>query len=199
MKKIAYIIPGFRESHLKQSGYKKIAGYLEEKGIEPIQIEIDWKYKTPARFKDFLAQFLRQYKRPKKDTEVYLVGFSFGAVTAFLAEAKIKPKALILCSLSPYFKEDLEKMRPSWRRWFEKNMTESTYSFSELASSISTETFLIVGDQEDIECTRRARDARKKIKTAKLFIAKGARHNVSQQGYLKAVERAVGALSYSRF
>mgnify|MGYP000845411952 FL=1 len=129
MKKIAYIIPGFKESSLRQSGYKKIAGYLKEKGIESIQVEIDWKYETPARFKDFLAQFLNQYKRPKKDTEVYLVGFSFGAVTAFLAEAKIKPKALILCSLSPYFKEDLMKMRPSWQKWFERNMTESVYSF----------------------------------------------------------------------
>ncbi len=194
MKKIAYIIPGFRESSLKQSGYKKIAEYLQVKNIESIQVEIDWKYQSPARFKDFLAQFLKQYKKPKPDTEVYLVGFSFGAVTAFLAEAKIKPKAMILCSLSPYFEEDLQKMRLSWKKWFGKNMTESTYSFDELAPTVSAKTHLIVGDQEYIECTRRARDARKKIKNSKLFIARGARHNVSQKEYLAAVKRAILAL-----
>lgn len=110
MKKVSYIIPGFRESHLKQSGYRKIAEYFEERGIQPIQVEIDWKYQKPARFKDFLAQFMKQYEK-SRGAEVYLLGFSYGAVTAFLAESKIKPKGLILCLLSPYFEEDLKKMR----------------------------------------------------------------------------------------
>ena len=74
-------------------------------------------------------------------------------------------------------------------------MTESTYSFDKLASTISTKTFLIVGDQEDIECTRRARGAKRKIKDSRLFIARGAKHNVSQKEYLKTVERVVQALN----
>ena len=133
MKKIAYIIPGFKESYLTKKGYEKVGEFFKERGIEPIQIDINWEYQNPGRFRDFLAQFLKQYKR-RKDAEIYLLGFSFGAVIAFLAEQKIKPRVLILCSLSPYFEEDLSKARPRWVKWFEKNMVDSTYSFSKIAT-----------------------------------------------------------------
>jgi hypothetical protein len=33
MKKIAYIIPGYCESHLRQRGYNKVAKFFKEHGI----------------------------------------------------------------------------------------------------------------------------------------------------------------------
>jgi len=45
-----------------------------------------------------------------------IIGFSFGAMVAFIASQKIRPKKLILCSLSPYFNEDLKKLRKGWKK-----------------------------------------------------------------------------------
>ncbi|MDZ4231277.1 MAG: hypothetical protein U1C52_00590 [Patescibacteria group bacterium] len=192
-KKIAYIIPGYCESHLRQRGYNKIAKFFEEYGIEPIHVDIDWKQSSPERFSNYTEQFLEIYKKPK-GVEVYILGFSYGATIAFLTTTKTKPKTLILCSLSPYFKEDLNGMKPSWIRWFRKNFIESDYSFTKLAPKVKSKTYLIVGDEEDKSCLIRAKDAREKIQDSKLSIAKGAKHKIGQREYLETVKRVISKL-----
>ena len=51
---------------------------------------------------------------------------------------KIKPKMLFLCSLSPYFKEDLKFLKKSWRNGIGKKRIEDleNFSFEELAKDI---------------------------------------------------------------
>lgn len=142
MKKIAYIVPGLGESHKRQPGYDKVAAMFRKRGIRPIHIEMNWHSKTPRPFENYPKQFLKKYKRPK-NTEVYILGFSFGALVAFLSEPKTRPTAIILCSLSPYFKEDLPK---PWSRFFKKNYPGSEYSFNKLAPRIKTKIFLVAGD-----------------------------------------------------
>lgn len=192
MKRIAYIIPGYQESHTKQKGYDKVARFFEEKGITPIHVEIDWN-KKPGQFKDFSQQFLKQYKKPK-EAEVYVLGFSYGAVAAFLSAAKANPTAFIFCSLSPYFLEDQRNLKPAWLKWFKKNMTKSDYSFKDLVSTITAKSYFIVGSEEDPSCLYRARIANKLIPNSSLTIAKGAKHNISQKEYLVAVERVIKKL-----
>ncbi len=189
MKKVAYIIPGYGESHLRQSGYNKVAKFFKEQGITPIHVQINWKYKKPARFEDYVKQFLKVYKKPK-GTEVYILGFSYGAIIAFLSAVKTKPKALILCSLSPYFKEDQKNLKPIWIKWWRKNFIESDFSFTELASKVKTKTYLIVGNKEPNHCLVRARDAKRKL-DARLSIAKGAKHNIGQKEYLQTVKKVI--------
>ena len=193
MKKVAYIIPGYCESYLKQRGYNKIAKFFEEQGIEPIHIEIDWKKSNPERFSDYTKQFIDLYKKPKRG-KVYVLGFSYGATVAFLTAAKLKPDALILCSLSPYFEEDLEDLKASWVKWFRKNFTESDYSFTKLAPKVKSRTYLIVGDKEDRACLVRAKGARKDIADSSLSIAKGAEHKIGQKEYLATVEKVISRL-----
>lgn len=193
MKKIAYIIPGYCESHLKQRGYNKIANFFEERDIEPIHVKIDWKKTSPERFSDYAKQFVDLYKKPK-GVKVYILGFSYGATIAFLTAAKLKPDALILCSLSPYFKEDLGDLKASWVRWFRKNFIESDYSFAKLAPKVKSPTYLIVGDKEDKACLVRARDAKKKLPDSSLSIAKGAEHKIGQEEYLVAVKRVISKI-----
>lgn len=176
MKKIAYIIPGYRESHLRQRGYNKIAKFFEERRIEPIHVEIDWEKNNSKRFSDYTKQFLDLYRKPK-GTEVYILGFSYGATITFLTALKTKPKALILCSLSPYFKEDLNGMKPAWVKWFRKNFVESDYSFTKLASNLT-----------------RAKDAKKKLVNSHLSIAKGAKHKIGQKEYLETVREIISKL-----
>src|SRR4030042_5586165 len=102
MNKVAFIIPAFSES-TNDEPYEAIALAFKRKGIESIPVNISWKRTTLS---DNIDQFLRQYKKVKAK-EFYLFGFSLGAYIAFIASAKIKTKAQILCSLSPCFKEDL--------------------------------------------------------------------------------------------
>ncbi|MEI6479995.1 MAG: hypothetical protein WCO12_00525 [bacterium] len=191
--KIAYIIPGYNESHLKQRGYNKVAKLFEESGVTPIHVEIDWKHNNPNRFDDYTEQFLKVYKN-QKNTETYILGFSYGAMIALLTATKTKPKALILCSLSPFFEEDLINLKPAWVRWWRKNFIESDYSFTKIAQKIKTKTYLIVGEKEDESCIARAKDAKKKLQDNHLSVARGAEHKIGQEEYLEVVKRLVSKL-----
>lgn len=190
MKRIAYIIPGLGESHTRQKGYDKIAKFFEAQGITPVHVEIDWHAKKPARFSYFTQQFLKQYKKPR-GAQVYVLGFSFGAMTVFLSAAKTKPTAFVFCSLSPYFEEDLKNLKPAWVKWFRKSLEKSDYLFKESAKNISAPSHFIVGSEESESCLKRARSARRAIPDSTLTIAKGAKHNISQKEYLAAVEKVI--------
>lgn len=193
MKKIAYIIPGYSESHLRQRGYNKIGKFFEERGIDPIHVEINWENGNPKKFSDYVEQFLNVYKKPK-GAEVYILGFSYGATISFLAASKTKPTALILCSLSPYFEEDLVTLKPTWVKWFRKNFAKSDYSFFNLVPEIKTKVYLIVGDMEGDSCLIRARDAHNKIEDSHLLVVKGAKHKIGQKEYLEAVRKIISRL-----
>ncbi len=193
MNKTAYIIPGCFESHLRQRGYNKVAKFFEEQGVHPIHVDIDWKKHNPKRFTDYTKQFLETYKK-LKGSKVYILGFSYGSVVAFLTATKTKPTALILCSLSPYFEEDLSTLKPSWIKWFRKNFVESDYSFTKLAPKVKTKTYLIVGDKEHKACMTRAKDAKKKLSDSHLTIAKGAEHKIGQEEYLKTIKKVISKL-----
>lgn len=193
MKKIAYIIPGYNESHLRQRGYSKVAKFFEDQGVEVVHVDIDWNYKSVKKFSDYSEQFLSVYKKPR-GAEVYVLGFSYGATVAFLTAAKTKPKALILCSLSPYFEEDLNGLKPAWVKWFRKNFTESDYSFTKLAPMVKSKTHLIVGNKEPEVCSIRAKDAVKKLLDAHLNIAKNAEHKIGQKEYLETVQKVISKL-----
>ena len=190
MKRVAYILPGYRESHLKQGGYTKMAKFFEAQGITPVHVEIDWRRQKPERLSDYTEQFLRVYKR-EKDTAVYILGFSYGAMIAFLTAAQTKPDVLVLCSLSPYFEEDLKNLKPAWLRSWKKDFIESDYSFAKLASRIKSKTYLIVGEKEHASCLIRARDAKKKLSDSHLRVVRGAKHKIGQKQYLAAIEKVV--------
>lgn len=193
MKKIVYLIPGYTESHSKTKRWQTVAKLFEKYGITPIHVDISWKKKTPERFSDYTEEFLKQYKKPK-NTEVYVLGFSFGATIAFLTATKTKPKALILCSLSSFFIEDIAKFKPTWLRWWKKNFVDSDYLFAKFAPKVLTKTYIIVENVDAKEIMSRAKDARKKMTNASLIIAKGARHKIDQKKYLTALERIIRKL-----
>lgn len=193
MKRIAYIIPGYGESHKKQKGYKRLAELLSKNGIVPVQVDIEWKKESPASFKGYTEQFLTQFKK-ERGTKVYVLGFSYGATIAFLTAAKTKPAKTILCSLSPYFTEDHKNLESRWIRWWQKNFTESDYEFAKLAPKIITPVQLVVGSDEHHSVLKRARAAQRNLKNASLTVARGAKHNIGQKEYLAALERLIAKL-----
>ena len=90
MTKTIYIIPGYGET-CSEARYKKLASVLRLKGYEVEQIKIDWKKPLSANMFE-----------PLKDSTI--VGFSFGAVLAYLIAKKYPLEKIILCSLSPLHK-----------------------------------------------------------------------------------------------
>ncbi len=113
-KKITFIIPGFKHKPTSKA-YKKIAGILKKEGHIVVPVTIPWRQSTIS---ENIAFFMSQYRRAlllhgrkKTKREVYILGFSFGAIIAFVSSTKFPVSGLILCSLSPYFKEDLLKVK----------------------------------------------------------------------------------------
>lgn len=192
-KKILYIIPGYEESHTQQKSYTDIAKIFEKAGIQPIHIAIDWHQEAPRCFNTYVEQFLKQYT-PPKNAEVFVLGFSFGALIAFLSEPKIQATTLILCSLSPYFTEDVQYLAKDSIQEWEKNFIDSEYSFSDLAKSISTKTHLLVGDEEDAICLKRADSAQSQIWNSDLTVIKNAGHDISQKAYVDAIKDVANTL-----
>lgn len=185
--KIAYLIPGYGENFdRKDARGRKIIDYFVKKGIKPIPIKINWKYRTMS---DYTKQFEEQQVHTEKD-EIYLFGFSYGAFISFAISPKVEPKMQIICSLSPYFKEDLKYLPKWWCDLSGKKRIKDfeNFSFDAIAEKISrnTETVLFVGSKERINCVKRAEEARRKIKNSKLIVVEGARHNMKGR-YLEEV------------
>ncbi len=188
MSKIVYIIPGFTEK-VGSKGYRQTIKFFKSKNFKVIPIKISWKHKVMS---DYVNQFFCQLSHKKSD-EVCLFGFSFGAMIALISAIKIKPKILFLCSLSPYFREDLKFLKESWKNSIGKKRIEDFKKFSiqELTKDITCKTLLIAGQKEPEELHKRVGDAYKKIKKSELFIVSGAKHKISQKEYIEKLHEII--------
>ena len=191
MKKTAYIIPGFTESP-RQKVYQEIARTFQAKGVSPIPVPVKWRRKVMS---DYTREFLKKYPS-KKFARVYILGFSFGAVMAFLTTPTIRPKALILCSLSPYFAADIPLLKKSWKRLVgQKRLTDfKQYDFNKTARQINCRTILLVGEKENQRVKDRVALANKRIKNSKLIVVPGSSHDIRNQKYLLAVKKVIRSL-----
>ncbi len=84
------IYPGWGES-FKEARYRKLAKTLENAGHKVTPMNLDWR--KPLSSNVFAV--------PKSSI---IVGFSYGAVIAYLIAQKFPYKKIILCSLSPLHK-----------------------------------------------------------------------------------------------
>lgn len=107
--KTIFIIPGFKEEPSDKQ-YKWMVNFFNEKGFFVKIYPVKWNYNTIS---NNVKSFKEYYLKHKTDNN-YLLGFSFGAMIAFVSAPELKPDKLYLCSLSPYFKEDIKKIENSW-------------------------------------------------------------------------------------
>ena len=191
MERVVYIIPGFGQS-IRKPVYKEISRSFRDKGIEPIPVDISWKYRTMS---DYIEQFRTRY-RENFEGEVYLLGFSFGAMVCFISSIEIKPKIQFLCSLSPYFREDLRDL-PNWFKKYvgKKRIRDfGNYSFNEIAKKVKSKVVILVGSEEHKTCLKRVREANKRLKNNELKIIEGVKHDISQEKYLRSLEEVINDL-----
>lgn len=192
MRKVAFIIPGFGYSP-KREEYQSIGTLFQQKGIEPIYVEVDWKYSIIS---DNVADFVKLLKETKADYK-YILGFSFGAVIAYLSATQEKVHTLILCSLSPYFSEDLTNIKDSWKKHTGKKRIEDfeKISNSKLAAKINSESYLLFGTKEGPEIETRAKNTYDSLKNKKHLISiDGVKHKLEDERYLKQVKQIISQL-----
>lgn len=188
MKRVAYIIPGHNESAANNPAYHKIASFFRKRGVEPIIIDVPWRNKTMSQYVDHVLPQISA-----KDGEFYLLGFSFGAMISFLISTRRKPIAQMLCSLSPYFSEDLPFFKQRWKDWAGKRRIEDfkNLSFDSLATLANGRTFILVGGEEIESVKRRVFFAHEKIVGSELVSIPHAKHDINSDSYLKAVEHLI--------
>lgn len=193
-KKTIFIIPGFKQRPTHKA-YKEIAKVLKSRGHNPILVAIPWKQTTIS---ENIAYFLKEYKKIKT-REKYILGFSFGAMIAFIAATKVSTAGLILCSLSPYFKEDVTKSKKILvsALAIQRHEDFSQFHSETLAKKIKAKQILMLyGALEDRVLIRRVTQTYNHIVSTQkyLFPIQQTEHNITDRRYLQTIHQATQSL-----
>lgn len=186
---IAYIIPGFDE-HIDAAGYQEIADLFIRHRIPADIIRIGWKNRTVSSYIKNVLKIIS----PARFT--YVLGFSMGAMVAAIAASQIKIDQLFLCSLSPYFKDDLSHLTQEDQRTLGKRRVSDfkKYSFPAIAQRIRCSTTIFEGSGELSVLRKRCEIASHEIQNAKLIQISNAGHSISNPHYRDAIASAIQQL-----
>lgn len=178
MQKKVYFIPGWGETKkFKYSG--KIIRALEKRGAVIPLGYISKKGTTPSKN---IKIILDQLKKPtSKDV---LVGFSMGALYAYIISNKIKFKKVIICSIPPVLEKDLDV--------FSKKEVSFLFSKKEIEefhkikyAKPKSPVIFVCGEKENKETIEKTKWLAKKFKS-KSIIIKNADHNLNNK-YIKTI------------
>ena len=199
-EKIVFIIPGFRQK-ISQKGYVALKKKLKNEGYIVVSIGIPWRDSTIIDNADY---FLKKFKSKLSKLEtsakhVYLLGFSYGALIAFVTSTKIAVKGLILCSLSPFFKEDLPKKLSQNISLLQEKRHSAFIALSakKLAKKVKAKNVMMLyGEKESAHLIKRTKSAFSAIDSQKkyLFSIQNTEHNIADIKYISAIRFACGFL-----
>jgi hypothetical protein len=118
---------------------------------------------------------------------------------AFIATNKIETDGLILCSLSPYFSEDLKNKRSKIKSQLEKKRFNDFMKLNntDFAQKLKTKKLLMLyGKQEAKALIKRVNETFENvnIQNKHLIPIKNAEHNIADKKYLHKIEEAAGYL-----
>lgn len=178
-----FIVPGFRQK-ISDPVWQQVKSLAENFFAKVVMFQPDWNYNTLA---DLVKEF--DHLRQKHTGPQIVLGFSFGAMIAYLSSINLSTQATILCSLSPYFAEDIPYLRPWWNLAVGKRriaVFQETL-FSKLAAQNNGNYYLLVGEKEVTQCHARYQDALKRLMNVQGTIVPGAGHDISAQNYLDSL------------
>lgn len=189
--KTVLFVPGFREE-LTTRNYDVTLKAIEAKGYQVNFVPIKWER---TRISDWVGQLDDTYSKydPKN---IILAGFSYGAMTAFVSAVRQNPFELWLFSLSPYFADDMPKIKKSWLSSIGHRRASNfkELDFNTLAKSITCKTLIVVGEVEAKKYPlvgNRANVASKAIPNSELVWVPKAGHDVTDKNYIKAIQEAI--------
>lgn len=186
--KTIFVIPGFTDKIKGDSRYTWLIKFLKGEGYRVIETPVQWKNRTITDYVEDFKKFFNEYK----DKENYILGFSYGAVIAFITANELKPRKIFLCSLSPDFKEDAPKMKPWIIRYIGKRRFEDakTRSAKSIAKELSIPSVLFYGESEGKnypDLKKRAEETVQLARHSKLIVVPKAPHNIGHPEYRKAI------------
>jgi pimeloyl-ACP methyl ester carboxylesterase len=188
--KTLFIIPGFKE-RISHKQYRALQKVFLAKGFDVKMVPIVWDRSVMT---DWTGQF-EEFFHLNQGKKNVVLGFSWGAMIALLTATHLKPGELILCSLSPYFAEDLLKIPDWWKRFIGKRRTADfgRYSMKVAVKGVSSKTKVFIGGAERKkfpQLAARCTLAAKALGTS-VIVVEGVKHDIGDARYREALGREV--------
>ena len=182
------MIAGFKHAATEPQ-YEWMRAFFADRGYTVHVPEIDWNNKVMS---DYVRQFSEYFGQHKSDTN-HVLGFSFGAMIALITAPELKPDRLLLCSLSPYFSEDLGTLKPSWEKVLGHRRLSDFENFKAkaLARQVAAPTTIIYGSHEAKlypQLKKRCEETAGIITGSKLLVAENAPHEIDFPTYVDVIK-----------
>ncbi len=179
-----FIIPGFRQKPTSKT-YTEISQFLRKEGFTPVIISLEW---TKNTLQENVELFIGQFNKSRSKKK-YILGFSYGAMVAFIASSQISPEGLVLCSLSPYFKNDLKARS--------KTSEFSTFNSATIAKKTKAKKVLMLyGKNEARDLVKRVSETFQDIKLQNKFLipVENVEHELGNKEYLFSIHASARIL-----
>ena len=189
--KTFFIVPGFRQQSTDRE-YQWLRTLLKASGFSVIPVPIVWERRT---MDDYCADFESTYKKYKTQ-ENYILGFSYGAVIAFLTAQTLGPKKIFLCSLSPDFKEDVSAMSSAMQKYIGKSRVAHSRrtSAKAVAKELTVPSVVFCGEVEGKKYPQLMTRCRETVQIAarsKLVMVERAPHRIDFPAYQTAITEEI--------
>lgn len=191
--KTVLFVPGSGED-LNSRDYRSTIKAIKGRGYKVKFVPIRWPRTTIDRW---VAELEAEYSKydPK---QTILAGFSFGAMTAFVAATHRSPAELWLFSLSSYFAEDLvsKNQKKSWVASLGHRRIEAfkRLEFNKLAREITCKTLIFYGQIELDDwpiMNERAEGTKRLVKNSQYIAIAGVGHDVANKIYIDAIKKVI--------
>lgn len=143
MKKTLLVIPGFGES-TKEEQYKKLISLAKKDFDKIIEVNPVWNHRTVTHWYQDVLKSLSGVN-PENITAV---GFSLGAYILILLSEHMNFNKTLLCSLSPFFKEQLSKMPEGAQDFFGKRRVKDFHKHHLPKKTQSSQTIFLFGTED---------------------------------------------------
>ncbi|MFA6422787.1 MAG: hypothetical protein WCV92_05330 [Candidatus Buchananbacteria bacterium] len=186
-----FVLPGYGQSP-NDPQINWLIKFLKNRKYNTKGVSVRWPH---HRNSEIAEEFKKFYKENKTDVN-YILGFSYGAVVAFISAGELKPKKVFLCSLSPDFKEDFSAMKPWVKKELGKKRLDDTKSRSaiQIAKELKAPSVVFCGEKECKQYPQllvRCKETVKLAKNAKLVVVKDAPHRLDFPTYIEAIKKEI--------
>jgi len=188
----AYIFAGYGSSTTKEL-YQQIGCEYKKNGIEPVFVEIDW---STGDIVDYIEQ-AKKIVSKRQESKRYFYGFSLGGLIALALSKDLEPSSIVISSVAPFFKEDIESLR-----WFHPQKIYNWYLFGS-SESVSAEKLvseinqtnakvvLLVGSEEKEVMLKRSKLLANALTNGELVVMKNVGHGISEPSHMEYIIQAV--------
>jgi pimeloyl-ACP methyl ester carboxylesterase len=186
--KTIFIVTGFKQK-TDNVQFKWMRPFFKKLGYEVKTFAADWDHHVMS---DYVAGF-KEYYEKNKGKKNYVLGFSFGAMIALLSAKDLQPDRLYLCSLSPYFKEDMSKLRLDWQRMIGVRRKQDflLHSVNKATKQLDVPTVVLYGETEGDKfpnLKKRCEKTDESLSKSRLIVVPDSPHKIDHPEYIKAIK-----------